>query len=189
MAYTKRQYQEITDRDFDRVSEQALAKHLEETEEEEASYMKPSMKWHATVLQQEDIICEILENAEDGDELEAYCSLKQILKLVNDALKQLEPRALDVCDHHSNNNAKFISNGFEIKKVSGSKIVDFSNVPEVTEKQIELDKIKATIKHALTGIEKGATMLSGDKIVLSTGELVNVPEWKYKKDYLIVKKL
>ena len=189
MAYTKRQYHEITDRDFDRESEEALSRHIERIDGEEKSYMKPSMQWHATVLQQEDIISEIVENAEEGEELEAYCSLKQILKLVNEAIKQIEPLALDACDMHSNNNAKFISNGFEIKKISGSKIVDFSNIPEVMEKQDELNKIKETIKHALTGIERGATMLSEDKIVLATGELVNVPEWKYKKDYITVKKL
>lgn len=188
MGYSKRLH-EITDRDLGRVSEEALSKHLERVDAEEESYIKPSMQWSTTVLQQEDIISEIVENAEEGEELEAFCALKQILKLVNDGLKQIEQLALDACDMHSHNNAKFISNGFEIKKISGSKIVDFSNVPEVMQKQDDLNKIKETIKHALTGIERGATMLSGDKIVLSTGELVNVPSWKYKKDYITVKKL
>jgi len=189
MAYTKRQYHEITDRDFDRESEEALSKHLERVEGEEKSYMKPSMQWHATVLQQEDIISEIVDNAEEGEELEAYCSLKQILKLVNEAIKQIEPLALDACDMHSNNNAKFISNGFEIQKRSGGRLVDFSNVPEVMEKQDELNKLKETIKHALIGIERGATMLSDNQMVLVDGELVNIPTWTNKKDSIIVKKL
>ena len=110
-------------------------------------------------------------------------------KLIDKAIAQVEPSAMDKCELHAPNNKTFINAGFEIHKRQGGKIIDFTNVPEVHEKEIELKKLKDSLKHALTGIEQGTTMMCGDKIVLSDGELVSMPQFKYKKDAIIVKKL
>lgn len=146
-------------------------------------------EWEQTVEQQENIVVKILNKAEDGEELESFCILKQIKKLVDEALKQVEPLAMDSCDLHAPNNTPFINSGFEIQKRNGGRLVDFSNVTEVSTKETELKTLKEKLKHAFEGLEKGTTMLSGEQMVLSDGELVNLPTWKNKKDSIVVKKL
>jgi len=146
-------------------------------------------EWEQTVEQQENIVVEILDKAEEGAELESYCTLKQIKKLVDEAIKQVEPLAMDSCELHAPNNTPFINSGFEIQKRNGGRLIDFSNVPEVSEKETELKQLKEKLKHAFVGLENGATMLSGEQMVLSDGELVNLPTWKNKKDSIVVKKL
>tara|TARA_R110001592_G_scaffold7917_2_gene43725 strand:+ start:2468 stop:3031 length:564 start_codon:yes stop_codon:yes gene_type:complete len=187
MAYTKRQYQEITDAQFAQHEEEQLQNYLSELDSEQ-QYHKYNI-WSETVKQQEDIVTEILDQAEEGSELESFCTLKEIKKLIDKAIAQVEPSAMDKCELHAPNNKTFINAGFEIQKRQGGKIIDFTNVPEVHEKEIELKKLKDSLKHALTGIEQGTTMMCGDKIVLSDGELVSMPQFKYKKDAIIVKKL
>ena len=146
-------------------------------------------QWTLKLEEHETAIADLLFKAEDGEELEVFCQLKEYKKLIDQALKQVEPHAFDGCDLHSPNNAPFVNNGYEIQKRNGGRLVDFSNVPEVSTKETELKTLKEKLKHAFEGLEKGTTMLSGEQMVLSDGELVNLPTWKHKKDSIIVKKL
>jgi hypothetical protein len=191
MAASKKTYQDITDQDLNEYQEEQFHNHQDEMDQEQEwdDFIYNTNEWDRTVKQQENIVCELLDKAEEGSELEAYCTLKQIKKLLDEAIKQVEPEAITKCELESPNNSAFKKAGFEIQKRNGGKIIDFSNVPEVAEKETELKKFKEILKHALTGVEKGATMLSDGQMVLSDGELVNLPKWKYKKDSIVVKKL
>jgi len=96
---------------------------------------------------------------------------------------------MDKCELHSPNNTPFTNANFEIQKRNGGRSLDFSNVPEVSVKETELKTLKEKLKHAFIGLENGATMLSGEQMVLSDGELINKPSWKYRKDSITTKKL
>jgi len=142
-----------------------------------------------TIQKIENIVVELVDKAEEGFEIEVFCVLKEALKTSSEAIKQVEPLAMDSCELHAPNNTPFINSGFEIQKRNGGRLIDFSNVPEVSEKETELKQLKEKLKHAFVGLENGATMLSGEQMVLSDGELVNLPTWKNKKDSIVVKKL
>jgi hypothetical protein len=191
MGASKKTYQDLTEEDLNQHQEEQFYNYMENVDKEQEwnDFIYSTDEWERTVQQQENIVCELLDRAEEGSELEAYCTLKQIKKLLDEAIKQVEPEALTKCELEAPDNSAFKKAGFEIQKRNGGKIIDFSNVPEVAEKESELKKFKEILKHALTGVEKGATMLSDGQMVLSDGELVNLPKWKYKKDSIVVKKL
>ena len=185
MGISKRTYEDITQADLDQYQENKFFEYMKEVDESEQRFDE----WKETVRQQEDIICEIIDEAEKGSELESYCTLKEIRKLLDEAIEQIEPLAMQACDLESPNNQQFTKAGFQIQKKNGGRIIDYSSVPEIAEKIEELNKYKNRVKHALLGLEKGATMLSDGQMILADGECVNVPKYKFKKDSITVKKL
>ena len=191
MAYTKRLYQDITEADLNQYQENKYIEYMKEIDEEKEwdDFIFSRNEWDETVKQQEDIVCEIIDKAEEGSELEAYCTLKQIRKLLDEAIQQVEPLAFDACDLESPNNQQFTKAGFLIQKKNGGRLIDYSSVAQIAQKIEELDKYKNTVKHALLGLEKGATMLSDGQMILADGECVDIPKYKFKKDSITVKKL
>jgi len=193
MGYSKKTFEEFQDRDFEQHRENQYGAYLDQLDEEQVPTEWLARKyideWQQTIEQHENIVCELVDKAEEGSELESFCTLKELRKILDEAIKQIEPLAMDKCELHSPNNTPFTNNGFEIQKRNGGRSIDFSNVPEVSVKETELKTLKESLKHAFEGLEKGTTMLSGEQMVLSDGELVNKPTWKYRKDSITVKKL
>ena len=193
MAISKRMFHEFTERDMEQYREYQYQEYMEELESEAPTewLARKEMKneWDATLEQQEDILCELADKAEEGSELEAYTTLKEIKRLIDQTLKQIEPLALDKCELESPDNRPFTKNGFEIQRRNGGRYIDFSNCDQVKTKEDELKAMKESYKHCLIGIEKGVTTLSDGMMLMSDGELVNIPTWKYKKDSIVVKKL
>jgi hypothetical protein len=191
MGYSKKTFGEFQDRDLEQHRENQYNGYMADLDEVPTTWLaKREMdEWQLTIEQHENIVCELVDKAEEGSELESFCTLKELRKILDEAIKQIEPLAIDKCELHSPNNTPFTNNGFEIQKRNGGRSIDFSNVPEVAVKETELKTLKESLKHAFEGLEKGATMLSGDQMVLSDGELVNKPSWKYRKDSITVKKL
>jgi len=191
MGISKRTYENITQADLDQYQENKYIEYMKEIDEEKEwdDFIFSRNEWKETERQQEDIICEIIDQAEKGSELESYCTLKEIRKLLDEAIEQVEPLAMQACELESPNNQQFIKAGFQIQKKKGGRIIDYSSVPEIAEKIEELNKYKNRVKHALLGLEKGATMLSDGQMILADGECINVPKYKFKKDSITVKKL
>lgn len=191
MGYSKKTFGEFQDRDLEQHRENQYNGYMADLDEVPTTWLaqRDMNEWQLTIEQHENIVCELVDKAEEGSELESFCTLKELRKILDEAIKQIEPLAIDKCELHSPNNTPFTNNGFEIQKRNGGRSIDFSNVPEVAVKETELKTLKESLKHAFEGLEKGATMLSGDQMVLSDGELVNKPSWKYRKDSITVKKL
>ena len=191
MGYSKKTFGEFQDRDLEQHRENQYNGYMADLDEVPTTWLaqRDMNEWQLTIEQHENIVCELVDKAEEGSELESFCTLKELRKILDEAIKQIEPLAIDKCELHSPNNTPFTNNGFEIQKRNGGRSIDFSNVPEVAVKETELKTLKESLKHAFEGLEKGATMLSGDQMVLSEGELVNKPRWKYRKDSITVKKL
>lgn len=193
MGYSKKLFKDLTDADFAHYRENEYGAYLDELDEQQVPTEwlvgKHTDEWQETIQKIENIVCELVDKAEEGSELEVYCVLKEALKISSEAIKQVEPSAMDKCELHSPNNTPFTNANFEIQKRNGGRSIDFSNVPEVCAKETELKDFKESLKHAFIGLEKGATMLSGEQMVLSDGELINKPSWKYRKDSITTKKL
>lgn len=191
MGYSKKSFEEFHDRDLEQHRENQYNGYMADLDEVPTTWLaqREMNEWQLTIEQHENIVCELVDKAEEGSELESYCTLKELRKTLDEAIKQIEPLAMDKCDLHSPNNTPFTNANFEIQKRNGGKSIDFSNVPEVFTKETELKTLKESLKHAFEGLEKGTTMLSGEQMVLSDGELVNKPSWKYRKDSITTKKL
>jgi hypothetical protein len=191
MGYSKKSFMEFQDRDLEQYRESQYDSHMADLDEIPTTWLaqREMDEWQLTIEQHENIVCELVDKAEEGSELESYCTLKELRKILDDAIKQIEPLAMDKCELHSPNNTPFTNANFEIQKRNGGRSIDFSNVPEVSVKETELKTLKEKLKHAFMGLENGATMLSGEQMVLSDGELINKPSWKYRKDSITTKKL
>lgn len=194
MGVSKRMFQDLTESDIEQYREDQYQEHMKELNESQVPTDWIAMnetynEWESTIEQQENILCELADKAEDGNELEVYATLKEVKKLLDETLKQIEPLALDRCGMESPDNKPFINNGFEIQRRNGGRYIDFSNCEQVKTKEEELKSIKETYKHCLLGLEKGVTTISDGMMMLSDGELVDIPTWKYKKDSIIIKKL
>lgn len=193
MAYSKKSFEDFKDKDLEQYRINQYNGYMADLDEEQVSTewmaQREMYEWQESIERHENLVCDLLEKAEEGSELESYCTLKELRKLLDDAIKQVEPMAMSKCEQHSPNNSPFTNSGFEIQKRNGGRYIDFSNVPEVAEKEKELKGFKEVLKHALIGVEKGATMLMDEKMVLHDGEMVNIPQWKFRKDSITVKKL
>ena len=191
MGYSNKTFGEYHDRDTEQHRENQYNGYMADLDEIPTTWLaqREMDEWQLTIEQHENIVCELVDKAEEGSELESYCTLKELRKILDEAIKQIEPLAMDKCELHSPNNTPFTNANFEIQKRNGGRSIDFSNVPEVCAKETELKDFKESLKHAFIGLEKGATMLSGEQMVLSDGELINKPSWKYRKDSITTKKL
>ena len=193
MAYSKKSFEDFKDKDLEQYRINQYNGYIADLDEEQVSTewmaQREMYEWQESIERHENLVCDLLEKAEEGSELESYCTLKELRKLLDDAIKQVEPMAMSKCEQHSPNNSPFTNSGFEIQKRNGGRYIDFSNVPEVAEKEKELKGFKEVLKHALIGVEKGATMLMDEKMILHDGEMVNIPQWKFRKDSITVKKL
>ena len=191
MGYSKKSFEEFHDRDLEQYRENQYNGYMADLDEVPTTWLaqREMDEWQQTIEQHENIVCELVDKAEEGSELESQCTLKELRKILDEAIKQIEPLAMDKCDLHAPNNTPFTNANFEIQKRNGGRTIDFSNVPEVAVKETELKTLKESLKHAFEGLEKGSTMLSGEQMVLSDGELVNVPTWRYRKDSITTKKL
>ena len=193
MAYSKKSFEDFKDKDLEQYRINQYNGYMADLDEEQVSTewmaQREMYEWQESIERHENLVCDLLEKAEEGSELESYCTLKELRKLLDDAIKQVEPMAMSKCEQHAPDNSAFTNSGFEIQKRNGGRYIDFSNVPEVAEKEKELKGFKEVLKHALIGVEKGATMLMDEKMVLHDGEMVNIPQWKFRKDSITVKKL
>lgn len=135
----------------------------------------------------DNITNEVAEGNQDA--LNVKANFQHLRKLLEKAEKQISEQVLTECEKFAPNNDEFDYNGFKIQKRNGGKYYDFSNVKEYTEKEQELKDIKEKLKHAVTGIEKGSTTVIDGGMVLSDGEVVEIPTIKQRKDSVIIKKV
>ncbi len=116
----------------------------------------------------------------------ATIQLKQILNAITLALKKIEPQTVDELEglnHYSYGDVK-------IQHREGTRVVDYSDCPEVVKMEEHLKKLKDHLKHALVGVEKGTTtILENRKFVDTNGEIRNLPKWKYRKGSVVMSKV
>ena len=105
MGYSKKSFMEFHDRDLEEHRENEYGAYLDELDEQQVPTEwlvgKYTDEWQQTIEQHENIVCELVDKAEEGSELESYCTLKELRKILDDAIKQIEPLAMDKCEQHT----------------------------------------------------------------------------------------
>lgn len=127
-------------------------------------------------------IAELVEKAENGEiyALKAYAELKHTSDLLSDAIKQLEPIAINEARLQDKASFEAYGNKFELR--NGSTRYSYKNIKSWNEKNKELKAIEEKSKMAYIAFSKG--LLTADEF----GEEIELPEISYTKDCLIVKK-
>jgi len=182
---SKVKFSEYKDYHTEQFRENQEEKYMEEiAQESEQEVTYPNL--NEKII---DEIMEIVESSENGNELIAYGRLKQLGKIINESILQIEPLALQACDMHTSNNSPFEYKGFEFKRRNGSKTLEYNDVPQYVEKYKELQEYKEMLKMARMGVDSNTTMVQDKHMILADGEMIEMPKWKYSKDSIIVKKL
>ena len=109
MGYSKKSFEEFQDRDLEQYRENQYNGYMSDLDELPTTWLaqREIDEWQLTIEQHEDIVCELVDKAEEGSELESYCTLKELRKILDEAIKQIEPLAMDKCELHSPNNTPF----------------------------------------------------------------------------------
>ena len=123
MGYSKKSFEEFQDRDLEQYRIDQYNGYMADLDEIPTTWLaqRGMDEWQQTIEQHENIVCELVDKAEEGSELESYCTLKELRKILDEAIKQIEPLAMDKCDLHSPNNTPFTNANFEIQKRNGGR--------------------------------------------------------------------
>mgnify|MGYP005988831871 CR=1 FL=1 len=124
-----------------------------------------------------EVVANITSSVENGElnALEAIISLKKLEEIVKKAKSNIADIVIDEA-------AKYTEKTFKIgdaeisKKLSAGRY-DFSNIPEIVAKELELKALKDKYKAAL----------KSDVIDLDTGELLQAPIYKGGKEIISIK--
>lgn len=128
-------------------------------------------------------IDKILEDVQEGriEALESYAELKLYAKEIADAIKEVEPFALD--EAQKQDDKKFTFKGYLFEFRNGTPRYNYKNIESWNKKQAELKEIEKTAKAALQAANKNLLTATED------GEEVQLPEVTYAKDSLSVRLL
>lgn len=115
------------------------------------------------------------------DPLEVYIELNETKKEIETALSMVKEVLNDSIGTYEKT---FQKNGYEITKVSGRQLFDFSTVKRWAEKKNELSEIEKDARLAYQSYQRGA-----DLVNVSTGEVQELPTVKVSSDFITYKKL
>lgn len=115
------------------------------------------------------------------DPIEAYIELNETKKEIETALAMVKEVLNDSIGTFEKT---FIRNGYEIHKMSGRQIFDFSTLKKWAEKKNELSEIEKDARLAYQSYQRGA-----DLVNVSTGEVQELPNVKTSSDFITYKKL
>ena len=129
------------------------------------------------------------EGVEIGRFSAAFVSLvyKAFKKRIDEGLKK----------HKSLTHDQLIENDFtfgkyKLSKRNGAKYYDFSNCPDILQKEKELANLKPKHKAAIDGIDKNTQLIQDDNMIPcwidSDGEIKHLGVLKYRSDSLILEK-
>lgn len=130
----------------------------------------------------EEEVAHLLTEIENGNNntLIAYANLKRCLNLYNDAVKKLEPLALDEANKYPEKT--FNDFGFSFEKRNGSTRYSYSHIKAHKELKEKLKEVEEKSKQAYLSKIKGLLTANKD------GEEIELPKVTHTKDSLIVKK-
>lgn len=117
----------------------------------------------------------------------AVLQIKQLEKEFRFALRQIEEQAsLDLAG-----TGVYVHGDYQIKAREGSRTVDYSECEEITRAQADVDEVKAYLKQALIGVEKGSTVVEPNHHFACklSGEIRKLPKWKYNKSSIVLTKV
>ena len=123
-----------------------------------------------------EVVDNITSSVMDGtiNPLEAIVSLKKLEEIVKLAKSSISDAVIDEASKHGKT---FTYGDAEITNKSSAGRYDYSNIPEIVAREIELKAIK----------DKHKAALKVDVIDLETGELIAAPIYKGGKEIISIK--
>jgi len=112
------------------------------------------------------------------DPLIAYAELKAYKQEIDEALKELEPAALDESEKYGKS---FELHGIRFERRNGAIRYDFKHLYKWQELNTELKNFEKSSKHALSALKYGGNYID------ENGEEIPVPKVLYSKDSLVVR--
>jgi len=112
------------------------------------------------------------------DPLIAYAELKQYKREIDQALKDIEPIALEESEKYGKS---FELHGIKFERRNGATRYDFKHIEEWQMLHQELKKFEMQSKQALAALKHGANYID------EHGQQIPVPKLTYAKDSLITK--
>lgn len=123
-----------------------------------------------------EVVANITTSVDNGNinPLEAIVSLKKLEEIVKQAKSRIQDSVIDEATKYGKT---FTYLDAEITNKSSAGRYDYSNIPEIVAKEIELKALK----------DKHKVALKNDVIDLDTGELIVAPIYKGGKDIISIK--
>lgn len=117
----------------------------------------------------------------------AAMQMKTIDKMLRAAVSKIEEQAKD----ELTGTQKYVFGDQQLEYREGSRTVDYSECEEVVMMQANLDEMKAYLKQALIGVEKGSTVVEPDHHFACklSGQIRKLPKWKYNKSSIVLTKI
>ncbi len=122
----------------------------------------------------------IADKAIEGhsDPLIAYAELKAYKMELDQAIKDLEPVAIDESEKYGKS---FELHGIKFERRNGATRYDFKHIEEWQNMNTEIKNFEKSSKQALAASKHGANYVNAD------GEEIPLPKVTYNKDSLIIK--
>lgn len=123
---------------------------------------------------------DISEKAIEGhsDPLIAYAELKAYKMELDQAIKDLEPVAIDESEKYGKS---FELHGIKFERRNGATRYDFKHIEEWQNMNTEIKNFEKSSKQALAASKHGANYVNAN------GEEIPLPKVTYNKDSLIIK--
>ena len=132
---------------------------------------------------------DVVRQVEQGN-IPATFSLMQ-MRTIEKMLKAAVLKIEDQAKEELTPTQKYIYGDQQLEYREGSRTVDYSECEEVAMMQANLDEMKAYLKQALIGVEKGSTVVEPDHHFACklSGEIRKLPKWKYNKSSIVLTKI
>ena len=112
------------------------------------------------------------------DPLMAYAELKEYKRAIDEAIKQIEPIALEESEKYGKS---FELHGVKFERRNGATRYDFKHIEQWQMMHQELKRFELQCKQALNAMKYNANYID------ENGEQIPVPKVTYTKDSLITK--
>ena len=112
------------------------------------------------------------------DPLMAYAELKEYKRAIDEAIKQIEPIALEESEKYGKS---FELHGIKFERRNGATRYDFKHIEQWQMMHQELKRFELQCKQALNAMKYNANYID------ENGEQIPVPKVTYTKDSLITK--
>lgn len=126
-------------------------------------------------------LMDVVDGVERGSRsaLLAYAEMKRFADIASQAVKQIEPIAMEEAIKYGEN--EFETHGFKFQIRNGATRYSYKNIPEWQEANEKVKDVEERYKAAFVARQKGLLTASED------GEEMILPEITRSKDSLIVK--
>lgn len=185
MAYSKRQYEDISDAQLDQAKDNKYGAYLDEQEIEMVAPNEDGFYQEQYTLFQ-DIIIGLAERIEDGEALEIKGVVKKMSKLITEINDELHDNVSMLCEQHSPKNTPFSYAGYEFHRTNGRKMYEWKTLTDIDFHLQQIEKIKKSYKVA------EMVHRFGDKPEYTNpenGDVFQPIPIKYSKDVIKVKEL